>query len=91
MNHIELKHNCIVLEVEGNACDEMRKSKHVHGAFMNPESTRTYVVVPMPNFRFDGDAFIKIAEETLKIKSVAFQIAPAGTKLIFCPPSNSSN
>ena len=59
MNHLELKHNCIVLEVEGNVCDEMRKSKHVHGAFMNPESTRTYVVVPMPNFKFDGEIRLK--------------------------------
>ena len=58
---------------------------------MNPESTRTIVVVAMPNFKFDGDTFIKTAEEKLKIKSVAFHIALAGTKLIFCPPSGFSN
>jgi hypothetical protein len=91
MKHLTLDRNCITLEVEGNVCKRMRKSKHVYGAFMNPESTRTYVVIPMPNVKFDGDLFIKTVEEKLKIKSVSFQIMLAGTKLVFCPPSNSSN
>jgi hypothetical protein len=91
MNHIIIDRNCITLEVEGDVCERMRKSNYVCGAFMNPESTRTYVVIPMPSFKFDGDLFIKTAEEKLKIKSVSFHITPAGTKLVFCPPPNHSN
>ena len=91
MKNLTIDRHCIRLEVEGDVCKRMRKSKHVLGAFMNPERTMTYVLVPLPSVKFDGDLFIKTAEEKLNIKSVSFEIMPAGTKLVFCPPSNSSN
>jgi hypothetical protein len=91
MKNLTLDRHCIRLEVKGDVCERMRKSKHVLGAFMNPERTMTYVLLPLPSVKSDGDLFIKTAEEKLNIKSVSFEIMPSGTKLIFCPPSNSSN
>ena len=91
MKNIKLKYDCLVIEVEGNVCDRMRKSEFVYGAFMKPESTRTFVFIPLPDFKFDCDKFVKAAEEKLNIKSVGIQIAHSGTVLISCPPKNSSN
>ena len=91
MKNLTIDRHCIRLEVEGDVCERTRKSKHVLGAFMNPERTMTYVFLSLPSVKFDGDLFIKTAEEKLNIKSVSFEIMPAGTKLVFCPPSNSSN
>lgn len=91
MKIITIDIHCISLEVEGDVCERMRKSEYVFAAFMNPEMTRTHVLIPLPDSKFDGDLFIKTAEEKLDIKSVAFDIFPAGTEFVSCPPLNSSN